>query len=175
MPEKSQISVLYCTANIRVLYYIMPESAILHWSTYMAGAMQSPAVNVTMERRNGMIRFLDILSFGLEWGYVLVFFRMLRTFLPLRRNRALRVLAFFACGALAPAVVYSNDFYGLFGVLLGFGAYVDGEAQRRAGLLPGADRCELCDPGRGRQALLRPHQCAERDVRGLDRTGAAYQ
>ncbi len=71
-----------------------------------------------------MIRFLDILSFGLEWGYVLVFFRMLRTFLPLRRNRALRVLAFFACGALAPAVVYSNDFYGLFGVLLGFGAYV---------------------------------------------------
>ena len=51
-----------------------------------------------------MIGFLDILSFGLEWGYVLVFCWMLHTFLPLRRNRALRILAFFACSLLAPAV-----------------------------------------------------------------------
>ena len=71
-----------------------------------------------------MIRFLDILSFGLEWGYVLVFCWMLHTFLPLRRNRALRVLAFFACSFLAPAVIYSNDLPGLIGVLTGFGAYV---------------------------------------------------
>ena len=71
-----------------------------------------------------MIGFLDILSFGLEWGYVLVFCWMLHTFLPLRRNRALRVLAFFACSFLAPAVIYSNDLPGLIGVLTGFGAYV---------------------------------------------------
>ena len=56
-------------------------------------------------RHGGMIGFLDILSFGLEWGYVLVFCWMLHTFLPLRRNRALRVLAFFACSFLAPAVI----------------------------------------------------------------------
>lgn len=68
-----------------------------------------------------MIGFLDILSFGLEWGYVLVFCWMLHTFLPLRRNRALRVLAFFACSFLAPAVIYSNDLPGLIGVLTGFG------------------------------------------------------
>lgn len=71
-----------------------------------------------------MIRFLDILSFGLEWGYGLVFWWMLHTFLPLRRNRALRILAFFACGFLAPAIIYSNDLPGLIGVLSGFGAYV---------------------------------------------------
>ena len=71
-----------------------------------------------------MIGFLDILSFGLEWGYVLVFCWMLHTFLPLRRNRALRVLAFFDCSFLAPAVIYSNDLPGLIGVLTGFGAYV---------------------------------------------------
>lgn len=41
-----------------------------------------------------MIRFFDILSLGLEWGYVFVFFRMLQTFLPLRRSMAMRVLAF---------------------------------------------------------------------------------
>lgn len=71
-----------------------------------------------------MIRFLEILSFGLEWGYVFVFFWMLHTFLPLRRNLLLRILAFLACSFLAPAIIYSNDLPGLTGVLSGFGIYV---------------------------------------------------
>lgn len=70
-----------------------------------------------------MIRFLDILSFCLEWGYVIVFFRMLHTFLPLRRSWFLRVPAFFACSMLAVVVVYSNDLPPLLGTMLGFAAY----------------------------------------------------
>ena len=71
-----------------------------------------------------MIRFFDILSLGLEWGYVFVFFRMLQTFLPLRRSMAMRVLAFFANSLLAVVIIYSNDLANLLGALLGFVAYV---------------------------------------------------
>lgn len=71
-----------------------------------------------------MIRFLDMVSFCLEWGYAAVFFGILSMFLPLRRNWILRILAFFACGMLAAAVIYSNDLPGLVGMLAGFTAYI---------------------------------------------------
>lgn len=71
-----------------------------------------------------MIRFLDILSFLFEWGYTFVFFWILRTFLTLRKNRLMRILAFVFSSLLACVIVYSNDFANLFGALLGFAAYV---------------------------------------------------
>ncbi len=71
-----------------------------------------------------MIRFLDILSLLLEWGYVFVFFWILRTFLTLRKNWPMRILAFGCSSLLACVVVYSNDFANLFGALLGAAVYV---------------------------------------------------
>lgn len=71
-----------------------------------------------------MIRFLDILSFLFDWGYVFVFFWILRTFLTLRKNWPIRILAFVLSSLLACVIVYSNDFVNLFGALLGFAVYV---------------------------------------------------
>lgn len=71
-----------------------------------------------------MIRFLDILSFLLDLSYCIVFFLMLHTFLPLRKNRLVRILAFFACGILAVTIIYSNDLPNLLGALLGISAYI---------------------------------------------------
>lgn len=71
-----------------------------------------------------MIRFLDILSFVLEWGYVFVFFWIVQTFLPLRQNRLMRFAAFFAFSILSTVVIYSNDLPNLLGVLLGISIYI---------------------------------------------------
>lgn len=71
-----------------------------------------------------MIRFLDILSFLLEWGYVFTFFWILHTFLSLRKSWLMRILAFAACGVLASVIVYSNDPANLVGALAGFAAYI---------------------------------------------------
>lgn len=71
-----------------------------------------------------MIRFLDILSAAFFWGYILIFFRIMMTFLPLRKNWVMRVLGFLACNYLASVVIYSNDFPALLGALLGFAVYV---------------------------------------------------
>lgn len=70
-----------------------------------------------------MIRFLDILSFLLEWGYVVVFFLLLCSFLPPRRNKVLQILAFFTGSYIFGVVVYSNDLAGLVGALIGFAVY----------------------------------------------------
>ena len=67
-----------------------------------------------------MIQFLDILSFILEWLYVFVFFWILHTFLPVRKNWIVRVLAVFFCSFLAVVIVYSNDLANLLGTLIGF-------------------------------------------------------
>lgn len=71
-----------------------------------------------------MIRFLDILALLLQYGYVSVFFVILLTFLPLRRNWILRILAFAAAYLFSVTTIYSNDLAGLLGMLLGFCAYV---------------------------------------------------
>ena len=71
-----------------------------------------------------MIRFLDGISFVLEWSYAFVFLVMLHTFLPLRRNWLVRIPAFYFCGMLSGVIIYSNDFAGLFGAMLGFFLYV---------------------------------------------------
>lgn len=71
-----------------------------------------------------MIRFLDILSFLLELSYSVVFFLMIHTFLPLRKNRLVRILAFFACSTLSAVIIYSNDLANLLGALLGISAYI---------------------------------------------------
>lgn len=70
-----------------------------------------------------MIGFLDILSFLLETGYVLVFFMLLCTFLPLKRNKLLWVLAIIAGTPLFAVVVYSNDLWGILWALAGFAVY----------------------------------------------------
>lgn len=71
-----------------------------------------------------MIRFLDILALLLQYGYVSVFFVILLTFLPLRRNWILRILAYIATYLFSVTTIYSNDLAGLLGMLLGFCAYV---------------------------------------------------
>lgn len=71
-----------------------------------------------------MIQFLDILSFLLEWSYCVVFYWIIHTFLPLHKNKIIRIIAFFTCSFLAVVVVYSNDFVNLFGVFLGITLYI---------------------------------------------------
>lgn len=71
-----------------------------------------------------MISCLEVLSFVLEWGYVFVILKMIHTFLPLRKNLFLRGAAFFVCGSLFTAIIYSNDLAGLLGAFLGMLAYV---------------------------------------------------
>lgn len=70
-----------------------------------------------------MIRFLEGLSFFLEWSYVFVFLKTIHAFLPLRRPFLVRVAAFLAGTVLFPAVIYSGDFTNLFGALLGMCAF----------------------------------------------------
>lgn len=71
-----------------------------------------------------MIRFLEILSFLLAWGYTFVFFRIIKTFLPLRRNRFVKIAAFLVCGYLADFIIYSNDLDSLLGTMALFFAYI---------------------------------------------------
>ena len=71
-----------------------------------------------------MIRFFEILSFLLAWGYTAVFFLILKAFLPLRKNAALKAAAFLVCGYLADSIIYSNDAGSLFGTMVLFFLYV---------------------------------------------------
>lgn len=71
-----------------------------------------------------MTRFFEILSFMLAWGYTAVFFLILKAFLPLRENVALKVTAFLICGYLADSIIYSNDAGSLFGTMFLFFLYV---------------------------------------------------
>ncbi|MDE7267333.1 MAG: GHKL domain-containing protein [Lachnospiraceae bacterium] len=71
-----------------------------------------------------MIQFLEILAFVIDVCYAIVFFCMIQTFLPLRKNLILRIMAFVACNPLSAAIIYSNDLAGLLGTLLGFCGYV---------------------------------------------------
>lgn len=71
-----------------------------------------------------MIRFLEILSFLLAWGYAFVFFWIIKTFLPLRRNRFVKIAAFLVCGYLADSIIYSNDLGSLLGTMVLFFAYI---------------------------------------------------
>ena len=71
-----------------------------------------------------MIQFFEFLSFLLAWGYTFVFFWIIQTFLPLRKNWILKIAAFIVCGYLADSIIYSNDLGSLFGTMLLFLAYV---------------------------------------------------
>lgn len=71
-----------------------------------------------------MIHFINILCFALEWAYVFIFFWILHTFLPVRRNWLVRILAFFACSFFAVVIIYSNDLPNLLGSLIGFSIYI---------------------------------------------------
>ena len=71
-----------------------------------------------------MIRILEILSFLLAWGYTFVFFWIIKTFLPLRRNWIAKIVAFLVCGYLADAIICSNDLDALLGVMIAFFLYV---------------------------------------------------
>ena len=71
-----------------------------------------------------MIRLLDLISFLLLWGNALVIFRMLRTFLPMRKPFVLEIGAFLICPMLFNVVVYSNDLAGLLWPLVGFILYI---------------------------------------------------
>lgn len=71
-----------------------------------------------------MIRFFEILSFLLAWGYTAVFFLILKAFLPLRKKVVLKVIAFLVCGYLADSIIYSNDAGSLFGTMVLFFLYV---------------------------------------------------
>lgn len=71
-----------------------------------------------------MIYVLEILSFLLTLGYTAIFFLILQSFLPLRKNLALNIVAFLVCGFLADSIIYSNDAGSLFGTMLLFFLYV---------------------------------------------------
>ncbi|MDE5825499.1 MAG: ATP-binding protein [Lachnospiraceae bacterium] len=71
-----------------------------------------------------MIRVLDMLDLVLAWVYVGVFLCMVHTFLPMRRNWLVRILAFYFIGMIATVIVYSNDMAGLLGAMLGFFLYM---------------------------------------------------
>lgn len=71
-----------------------------------------------------MIGFLEILSFLFAWGYSFVFFWILQTFLPLRKNWFAKIAAFLVCGYLADFIIYSNDLDGLLGTMVLFFSYV---------------------------------------------------
>lgn len=71
-----------------------------------------------------MIRFWEIVSFLLAWGYSFVFFWILQTFLPLRENWFAKIAAFLVCGYLADSIIYSNDLGSLLGTMILFLAYV---------------------------------------------------
>ena len=71
-----------------------------------------------------MIRFLNICSFFLAWGYAFVFYLILKAFLPLRENRILKIAAFFVCGYLADTIIYSNDLGSLLGTMFVFFIYI---------------------------------------------------
>ena len=71
-----------------------------------------------------MIRFLEMLSFLLAWGYSFVFFWILQTFLPLRKNLFVKIAAFLVCGYLADSIIYSNDLDSLLGTMVLFLVYV---------------------------------------------------
>lgn len=71
-----------------------------------------------------MIRFLEILSFLLAWGYTFVFFGIIKTFLPLRQNWFIKIAAFLVCGYLADSIIYSNDLDSLLGTMALFFVYI---------------------------------------------------
>lgn len=71
-----------------------------------------------------MIRFLNLLSFLLSWGYTFVFFEIIKTFLPLRKHTVLKIAAFLVCNSLADSIIYSNDLAGLLGTMAGFFVYL---------------------------------------------------
>ena len=71
-----------------------------------------------------MIRFLKFSLFLLAWGYTAIFFLILKSFLPLRKNVVLKVIAFLICGYLADSIIYSNDAGSLFGTMFLFFLYV---------------------------------------------------
>ena len=56
-----------------------------------------------------MIPFLNFLSFLFAWGYTFVFFWIIRTFIPLRKNLFLKFAAFLVCGYLADSIIYANS------------------------------------------------------------------
>ena len=71
-----------------------------------------------------MIAFLDGLSFILEWVYVFVFFRIWYSFLPLRKNRIMKILAVIPFSFMAVCVIYSNELTNLTFLLIGMIVYV---------------------------------------------------
>lgn len=64
-----------------------------------------------------MIRFMEICSDLLAYGYVFVFLCMICSFLPMRRNWFLRIAGIGAIDILATSIIYSNDPYGLLGAM----------------------------------------------------------
>jgi len=71
-----------------------------------------------------MIHFLKALNFLFVEGYIFVFFWILRSILPLRRNWLVRIVGFLVFGYIADAIIYSNDIYALLGTLAAFFLYI---------------------------------------------------
>lgn len=71
-----------------------------------------------------MIQFLEMLTSIFNWSYAGVFFWMIHTFLPLRKNRLLRIAAFFASSPISFMIIYSNDLANLLGALFLISAYI---------------------------------------------------
>ena len=71
-----------------------------------------------------MITFFDILSFVLTIAYSFVFFVLVKTFLPLRKNIFLKIVAFIVFSVISDSVIYSNDLANLLGSMTFFFIYL---------------------------------------------------
>ena len=65
-----------------------------------------------------MMRFFEILSFLLAWGYTAGFLSYSEILSSSPQNVVLKVIAFLVCGYLADSIIYSNDAGSLFGTML---------------------------------------------------------
>lgn len=71
-----------------------------------------------------MIQLLNLFTNVFAMSYTFLFFWIIRTFLPLRKNWLVKIAAFCVCIYLSDMIIYSNDIYNLLGTLILFLAYV---------------------------------------------------
>lgn len=71
-----------------------------------------------------VISILDILSYILGFTYVFVVYKAIAVFIPTRKNRLVKVLAFLVLGQLALTIIYLNDPWNISLALVGFSVYL---------------------------------------------------
>lgn len=71
-----------------------------------------------------MIKLMDLLSILINITYCFTFYKLISSFLQLRRSLLMKITAFIACHYIATAVIYANDIFGILGFMVGFFFYL---------------------------------------------------